>query len=151
MKNTIFLGIILLGSLNSYSQNVPVVAPPAQYDTTLFFTKVDKTATFPGGLNGWRIYLQRNLNTRLAVKHIKLKRNETIAQQTVIIQFIVDAKGKVSDVKAVNNAQLSEVHPLLVQEAIRVISKGPDWLPAELNGRTVKYQALQPITYQVAK
>jgi periplasmic protein TonB len=36
------------------------------------------------------------------------------------------------------------------EEAIRVIKKGPDWVPAIQNGRNVKAYRKQPITFVVA-
>ena len=114
-------------------------------DTKPVFTKVDKEAKFPGGMQGWKTYLETNLNANLA-KHIKLKRKQKFAQQTVKVQFLVDKDGNVSNVKAVNNA---EVHPKLAAEAERVIKEGPKWEPAEQNGRRVLYQCIQYITWQV--
>ncbi|HEX8331592.1 MAG TPA: energy transducer TonB [Segetibacter sp.] len=148
MKNTFLLAIMLLGSVSVFSQNVVVEASPALYDTTLFFTRVEKEAMFPGGLNGWRKYLEANLKGNLAADYIKLSRKQRIAQQTVSVQFIVSKEGKISNVRAINNAH---VHPALAQEAIRVIRQGPDWIPAEQNNKKVIYQAIQNITFQVAR
>jgi protein TonB len=36
-------------------------------------------------------------------------------------------------------------------EAVRVIRKSGGWQPAIQNGRTVNYQAIQTITFQVAE
>jgi protein TonB len=36
------------------------------------------------------------------------------------------------------------------EEAIKVIKRGPDWVPAIQNGRNVKAYRKQPITFVVA-
>ena len=59
--------------------------------------------------------------------------------------FIVAKEGKISDVKGLS----SHGHGM-EEEAMRVIKKGPDWVPAIQNGRNVKAYRKQPITFVVA-
>lgn len=113
----------------------------------IVFTKVDKEAKFPGGAEGWKRYLETNLNAGLG-KYIKLKKGEKLGQQTVKVQFLVGKDGTISQVVAVNK---NEVHHKLADEGVRVIKEGPSWIPAEQNGRKVIYQAIQYITWQVAE
>jgi protein TonB len=60
------------------------------------------------------------------------------------VQFIVDQKGLVSNVKAI---QGPEECPTCIEEAVRVIRKGPRWIPAKQNGKPVRYQAIQKISF----
>jgi len=143
MKNKIFtLLAFLLITIGIQAQTAE------SKDEKNTFTLVDKEAKFPGGAEGWRRYLETNLNANLGNKYIKLKKKEKSAQQTVKLQFIVDKTGKVSNVEVVNK---DEVHPKLAAESIRVLKEGPDWEPAEQNGKKVIYQAIQYITWQVAE
>lgn len=118
-----------------------VVAPVAQtedYDKT--FTKVENPATFPGGLDGWRRYLERNLQyPESAIDEGK--------QGVIRVQLVVDKEGNVSEVKALN----PEVGSDLAAEAERVIKKGPKWNPAEQNGRKVTYRFVQAVTFQLSQ
>lgn len=122
----------------------------AQSDTTTVaadsveFKSVQIEASFPGGLTGWRTYLEHNLRSRLANRCITIPKGQHEAKQTVIVSFTVDVDGTVSDVIA-NNA--SSVCPLLAAEAVRVIKKGPKWVPARQDGRNVKYRQRQSITW----
>ena len=148
MKNIALTLLLVILCMNAHSQNRDTVGV-VYTDTTAdafdkVFARVEKEAMFPGGLIGWRNYLQRNLNAGLASKFIPLPKGQQAAQQTVRVQFIVNQKGKVSDVKTIN---LSEVHPRLAKEAERVIRQGPNWIPAEQGGRKVNYQAIQAIVY----
>jgi len=100
------------------------------------FTKVEIESEFPGGMSAWARYLNRNL--RYPQDAID---NEV--QGTVIVQFIVDKEGNVSDVEAVSGANE------LRDEAVRVIKKSGKWTPAVQNGRQVKSYKKQPIVFRL--
>ena len=133
------IALVLMISFSTKAQTAQEV------DTTIYLEgQVEKTATFPGGIEGWRRYIERNLNANLANK-IKFKENENSSEQTVKVFFIVGKEGNVYNVKAAN---YTDVHPRLAKEAVRVIKEGPNWTPAVLNGKQVNYQALQYITWR---
>lgn len=92
------------------------------------YITVSKPANFRGGLAGWTAYLEKNLNRDLGAKYIKLKKSDTTARQTIVVNFIVNVNGFVTDVSAEKNG----AHPKLVEEAIRVIRDGPRWEPASI-------------------
>lgn len=54
-------------------------------------------------------------------------------QGRVLVDFIIDMKGKVTDVKVVKG-----VSEELDAEAVRVVSASPDWRPARLRGKKVR-------------
>ena len=58
---------------------------------------------------------------------------EAGVQGRVLVNFVIDEKGKVNDVKVVRG-----VHELLDAEAIRFVSASPDWRPGRINGNRVK-------------
>lgn len=99
------------------------------------FERVEIEAEFPGGMTKWRQYLERNLRV-----------NEDIPEGTyaVIVQFVVDTEGNISDVIALTNHGYE-----MEDEAKRVIKRGPKWNPAIQNGRQVKAYRKQLITFQV--
>ncbi len=95
---------------------------------------------FPGGFEGWRKFLQRNLNIGL------LSQNGAAAgKYTVMLSFLVDKEGAVSDVIAENNPGYGSA-----EEAVRVIRKGPRWIPAVQDGKNVNYRKRQAITWVVS-
>jgi len=104
------------------------------YDKT--FTKVEIESEYPGGASAWQRYLNKNL--RYPQDAID---NEI--QGTVIVQFIVDKAGVVSDVEAI--AGPNELR----DEAVRVIKKSGQWTPAVQNGRQVKSYKKQPIVFRL--
>jgi protein TonB len=127
-----------------------IVAPPASdegkgvveapkkvdedWDKT--FTKVEIESEYPGGTSAWQRYLNKSLRYP----------QEAIDQEiqgTVVVQFIVDKEGNVSDVEAISGANE------LREEAVRVIKKSGKWTPAVQNGRQVKSYKKQPITFRL--
>jgi protein TonB len=62
----------------------------------------------------------------------------------VIIEFCVNSKGKVVDIKVMRN-----LYPDLDQETVRVINSSPVWTPAKQGGRPVKQKFVIPITFKV--
>ena len=99
-----------------------------------------KEAEFPGGSSEWVRYLQRNLNSALPSEN-----GAPSGKYTVTIGFIVDKEGNVSDVYSENDPGYG-----CKEEAIRVIQKGPSWIPAIQLNKPVSYRARQQITFVVA-
>ena len=64
-------------------------------------------------------------------------------QGSVMVQFIVDKEGNVSNVEAVSGPEE------LREEAIRVIKKSGKWNPAVQNGRQVKSYKRQSVLFQL--
>jgi hypothetical protein len=104
------------------------------------FEKVDIEAKFPGGEREWRKYLEKNLNANVPVDH-----GAPAGSYTVFIQFIVDKEGNISNVKALTNHGYG-----MEEEVVKIINKGPQWVPASQNGRAVKAYRKQPVTFVVA-
>ncbi len=145
-----------IGTINQEGIKDPnIVAPPVEekgtgaveapkvktedYDKE--FKSVQIQAKFPGGDGEWRKYLERNLNRDLPVENGAPPNN-----YTVVVSFLVDKDGNISEVKAENNPGYGTA-----DEAVRVIKKGPKWIPAVQNGRNVIYRQRQSITFQVTE
>jgi protein TonB len=114
-----------------------VVEAPKE-DENKVFTKVEIEASFAGD---WAKFLQRNLNADVAVNA-----GAPPGTYQVIVQFIVDKEGNVSDVKGLTNHGYG-----MEEEAMRAIRKAPKWNPAVQNGRQVKAYRKQPITFIVSE
>ncbi|GAO41470.1 energy transducer TonB [Flavihumibacter petaseus] len=140
-----------IGTINQEGlKDEGIVAPPAsdegkgvveapkkvEEDWDKTFTKVEIESEYPGGASAWQRYLNKSLRYP----------QEAIDQEiqgTVVVQFIVDKEGNVSDVEAVSGPK--ELH----DEAVRVIKKSGKWTPAVQNGRQVKSYKKQPITFRL--
>ncbi len=113
-----------------------VVAAPVEKkeDEDKVFTKVEIEASFPGGASAWTKYVTRA---------IQANQDEFTESDfgTCVVKFIVDKAGKVSQVEAttMKGSKLAEI-------ATNAIRKGPNWTPAQQNGRYVNAYRLQPVT-----
>ncbi|MDP4260884.1 MAG: energy transducer TonB [Bacteroidota bacterium] len=105
-----------------------------EYDGTAIFVQVE--AKFKGD---WEKFLTRNLDPTVPANN-----GAPAGRYTVMIQFVVDLEGNVSDIKPMTNYGYG-----LEQEAIRVLKKATKWEPAFQNGHRVKAYRRQPITFVI--
>jgi len=105
-------------------------------DKDVIWNKVEIPSEYPGGTAAWQRFLNRNL--RFSQEAID---NEI--QGAVVVQFIVDQEGNVSDVQAISGPDE------LRAEAVRVIKKSGQWTPAIQNGHKVKSYKRQPIIFRL--
>jgi len=130
--------LICLLSFCSFAQTTEVDISNLD-TTTRVFEKVEIEAEYPGKLNGWRKYLEKNLNANVPVDN-----GAPIGIYTVIVQFIVDKQGNISNVKALTSMGYG-----MEAEVLRVINKSGSWEPAMQKGKPVKAYRKQPVTFVV--
>ena len=97
--------------------------------------RVSKPAEFPGGSNGMRDFISKNLVYPKEAQEKDIK-------GTVYVSFTVDAEGDVA-----NPRIATSVHKLLDDEALRVVSMLPAWTPASKSGSPVDSSYILPITF----
>lgn len=102
------------------------------------FMPVEVEVTYPGGLEAWKRFLLRNLRVPDGIEIGE-------GSATVVVQFIVDVDGSVSDVQAISGPEIGGLR----EEAVRVIRKSGKWTPALQNGRYVKAYRRQPIIIEM--
>ena len=96
-------------------------------------------ASFPDGENGWRRFLQRNLNASVPVEH-----NAPSGIYKVVVRFIVQKDGTLRDIRAETKMGYG-----MEKEVIKLLLKSPKWEPAILLGNAVEAQHRQPVTFIV--
>jgi protein TonB len=112
------------------------ITPEEDYDKT--FVKVEIESEYPGGAAAWLRYLNKSF-------HYPDDGLNNQIEGTVMIQFIVDKDGNVSDVEAISGPTEGGLR----QEAVRVIRKSGLWIPAIQNGRKVKSYKRQPVIFKM--
>jgi len=138
--------VTVKGGLDEGIQGPPVAAggngtgiieqPKAQDDDGIIFRKVEIESTYPDGMQAWMRFLSKNFR----VPEEAINNN---AGGTVVVQFVVDKEGSVSDVNAISGPKE------LWAEAVRVIKKSGKWTPAVQNGRHVASYKRQPIVVNI--
>jgi len=122
----------------SLADTLPVTAAPSADDSV--FTKVKREATFFSGEQGWQAFLARTLKPNTPIKH-----KAPPGEYTVVVQFIVDTDGKLTDIKPLTAHGYG-----MEDEVVRVIKKSPRWSPALIEkGVKVKAYRKQPVSFVV--
>ncbi|MCT4587481.1 MAG: energy transducer TonB [Carboxylicivirga sp.] len=103
-------------------------------DAPVFFI-VEDMPEFPGGEEALRKYIAQS------VKYPVIAQENGI-QGRVYVSFVVNTKGKVTDVKIARG-----VDPNLDKEAIRVVNAMPAWKPGKQRGKAVKVSYTVPINF----
>jgi hypothetical protein len=98
-------------------------------------------ASFPGGPEAWAEYIKMNLN-----KNIPVINGAPIGTYRVVVSFLIDKEGNISEVKVLNDPGYGTA-----QEAVRVISSSPKWNPAIQSNEHVTYRQKQAINFSVSK
>ena len=86
---------------------------------------IDRYPEFPGGMGEMMKYLSEN------IKYPKICQDQGI-QGRVIIQFVVDTDGSITDIQVVN-----PINPYLDMETVRVVNSMPKWIPGMHEGKNV--------------
>lgn len=114
----------------------PPPAPKPEVATKVFDV-VEEMPSFPGGNAALMSYL--NSNTKYPVVA-----QENGVQGRVIISFVVERDGSISDVKVARS-----VDPSLDREAQRVVKSMPKWKPGKQNGSTVRVKYTVPVVFRL--
>ena len=101
---------------------------------------LDEHPTFKGGSpNDFALWVTKHVKYPKYAKEIGI-------EGTVKVHFVIDKKGKISEAHVHQG-----VHPVLDQEAVRVVLKSPKWKPAKKDGRPVKVSYTIPVVFNFSK
>lgn len=118
----------------------PKPEPKPDPDENKVFTTVEQKASYPGGdaaLLAW-------INSNIVYPPMAVEED---AQGRVIVSFVVEKDGSITDVKVARGR-----HPELDKEAVRVVKKIPKkFVPAKQNGKNVRYKFNLPVTFKLSK
>ncbi len=114
-----------------------IATEPVRPNPKKVYDVVEQMPSFPGGMKAMMDYLARNIRYPANAKN-------DLIEGRVILQFIVDKKGRLSDIKVVKS-----VEPYLDAEAVRVVKSMPRWNPGMQNGKAVKVRYTLPVTFRL--
>ncbi|PKP08041.1 MAG: hypothetical protein CVU09_17485 [Bacteroidetes bacterium HGW-Bacteroidetes-4] len=106
-------------------------------DEKVYFM-VDKMPVFSGEEGELRKFIASNIN-------YPVEAAKSGIQGRVFVMFNVNSEGKVEKAKVVRG-----VHPLIDEEALRVINMLPNWTPGEHEGEKVSVQFTVPINFALS-
>ena len=108
-----------------------------QEKTDSIYSVVETMPDYPGGQKELLSFLSRNIK-------YPTKAEENKIQGRVVIQFVVNKDGSVSDAKVVRS-----VDPELDKEALRVVNSMPQWKPGMQKGEAVSVKYTIPIAFRL--
>lgn len=114
-----------------------IAQPEPAVEETKVFDVVEQMPSFPGGDAALMEYLSKNIRYPVVAE-------ENGVQGRVILTFVVERDGSITDVRVVKS-----VDPSLDKEATRVIKSMPNWIPGKQNGATVRVKYTVPVTFRL--
>ena len=97
----------------------------------------DQMPEFPGGIAECMKFVSKNIK-------YPVEAMEKDIQGRVVIQFVVNKDGSISDTKVAKS-----VDPLLDKEALRVINAMPKWKPGMHEGKAVNVKYTIPVAFKL--
>lgn len=114
----------------------PTPAPKPEVATKVFDV-VEEMPSFPGGQGALMSYLASNIKYPVVAQ-------ENGVQGRVIVSFVVERDGSISDVRVARS-----VDPSLDREAQRVVKSMPRWKPGKQNGSAVRVKYTVPVVFRL--
>jgi len=140
MRTYLFFLLLTLSSV-AFAQNTDSI----KIDTSQMLSLSGKVGEwgevapqFPGGEQGLINYITDNL------KYPKKARRKGI-QGKVFVTFVIEKDGSLSTINVAKG-----VHPLLDEEAVRLVKNMPAWKPGWANGQPVKVRFTLPLNFKVS-
>lgn len=126
MINKFFKNIVFVFFIFSFN-NILLSQATSNFDHTdnEVFSVVEVNPEFPGGRNEMIKFINKNIDYEKIIKQLN---GNPFESNLVIIQFIVNSNGKISDIKVVKEHQNS----IYSAELIRVVKLMPNWSPGTI-------------------
>ena len=113
----------------------PPPAPKPEVSNKVFDV-VEEMPHFPGGAAALQAFLSSNTKYPVVAQ-------ENGVQGRVIVSFVVERDGSITDVRVVRS-----VDPSLDREASRVVRSMPRWSPGKQNGSAVRVKYTVPVVFR---
>ena len=123
------------GEVLRIKEEIAPPEPPKHVEDNKIFEVVEQNPTFPGGTAALMSWLSQNIKYPVIAA-------ENGVKGRVIVQFVVEKDGSITDVVVVKS-----VDPSLDKEATRVIKNMPHWIPGRQNGSPVRVRFTVPVTF----
>lgn len=129
-------------TVEAVRNDIAVAAPPPPPApkpevATKVFDVVEEMPSFPGGQGALMSYLASNIKYPVVAQ-------ENGVQGRVIVSFVVERDGSISDVRIARS-----VDPSLDREAQRVVKSMPRWKPGKQNGSAVRVKYTVPVVFRL--
>ncbi len=116
---------------------IPLPEPPVvgEVPSSTVWDIVEQMPSFPGGPEALINYLSEHINFPAGYE-------ETCVQGRVIIAFVVEKDGSLSDITVAKSLEKA-----FDEEAVRAVKSMPNWIPGMQDGEPVRVKYLIPVTF----
>jgi protein TonB len=125
------------GEVLKAKEEIAQPEPPKHEEENKVFDVVEQMPSFPGGMGALMSWLSQNM------KYPPIAAENGV-QGRVIVQFVVEKDGSITDVHVAKS-----VDPSLDKEAARVVKAMPHWIPGKQNGSAVRVKYTVPVTFKL--
>ena len=125
------------GEVLKAKEEIAQPEPPKHEEENKVFDVVEQMPSFPGGMGALMSWLSQNIKYPVIAA-------ENGVQGRVIVQFVVEKDGSVTDVRVAKS-----VDPSLDKEAQRVVKARSKWIPGKQNGSAVRVKYTVPVTFKL--
>jgi protein TonB len=119
-------------------EEVMAVDPTNDEGDEMVYMVVETMPEFPGGVQAMMRFISENLQYPPAAQ-------ENGIQGRAICQFVIEKDGSITDIVVVRTSG----HASLDEEAIRVISRMPNWEPGKQRGKPVRVKYTVPVNFRL--
>lgn len=116
---------------------IPPVVEAEKVEEDIIHVSVEVMPEFPGGTSALMKYLSGNIKYPIVSQ-------EMASQGRVIVQFVVDKDGTITDPVVARG-----IDAYLDKEALRVISAMPKWKPGRQNQKAVRVKYTVPVVFRL--
>lgn len=144
MKKVILLGLLLV-SFVGYSQvkivevkndnGAEVIDREESTDPNRIYVVVETKPEYPGGITAFREFIAKNYKNPKTTRDVK---------GTLIVEFVVDADGSMSDIRVLRDLGFGTGF-----EAVRVLKLAEKWKPGVQNGKAVRVRYTLPLKIDI--
>ena len=126
----------------SFNDSVSPVDRGQSFDDVVPYYECDQRPSFLNSTDPWQFL------SKWVYQYLKYPASavEDGIQGTVMVDFIIDRSGKVTDVRVARS-----VSEELDAEAVKVISASPKWKPARVGGNKVRCSMTLPVEFRLEK
>ncbi|MDD3388165.1 MAG: energy transducer TonB [Prevotella sp.] len=129
--------MMLMMPITTFQAETATATVSLQQKKNKVYDQPEVLPEFPGGMQKLMEYL------RTSVKYPSEAQKKSI-QGRVLVQFIVEKNGTIS------HLEISKAtHPLLDNEALRVVESMPKWTPGKVKGKAVRTSMTLPISFKL--
>ena len=125
------------GEVLKAKDDIKAPEPPKHVEEEKVFDVVEQMPSFPGGNSALMKFLNENI-------HYPVVAQENGVQGRVVISFVVERDGHITDVQVARS-----VDPSLDKEAQRVVKSMPKWIPGKQNGSAVRVKYNVPVSFRL--